>query len=246
MIVGAIWAVAAKDLRLLWRDRAAFLLAFAWPVAVAIFVGGLAPGFPRDGPVTPFEVTFPQGMLWGVISCAATFGIGLVNERRAGTLARLQVAPVPPSAVLAGKALAGLLAALSVELVLLTIGVIGFGLRPASLGLLALALVSVPVGLCGLTTLLASIVKTVRSAGGVTWVVLMTLAMMGGAMLPLASLPPEVQRGAMVSPVAWGILVIEAGTWRAWSLAEALPFLAGLWALGVASVLVGARAFTPR
>lgn len=242
----AVLAIARKDLTLLWRDRAAFLLAFAWPIAVAIFVGGLAPGLPRGGERTAFELSFPQGMLWGVISCAATFGIGLVNERRAGTLARLQIAPLAPTAVLAGKALAGYAAALTVELVLLTIGIAGFGLRASSIPMLTVALLSLPFGLCGLTTLLAAWVKTVRSAGGVTWVVLMSLAMMGGAMLPLATLPPAAVRVAVASPVAWGILAIEGATWRASSWLEVLPWLAGLWALGISSLVVGARAFSPR
>lgn len=46
------------------------------------------------GPSTGFDVTFPQGIVWGIIGCVMTFAIGLVSERVHGTFVRLQVAPL--------------------------------------------------------------------------------------------------------------------------------------------------------
>ena len=47
-----------------------------------------------DGPRNPFDITFPQGVIWGLIGCAMSFGISLVTERTHGTLVRLRMAPL--------------------------------------------------------------------------------------------------------------------------------------------------------
>jgi ABC-2 type transport system permease protein len=60
----------------------------------------------RTGPSNSFEVTFPQGMIWGIIGVAAAFGISIVVERTRGTLQRLRIAPIGIAHILAGKAIA--------------------------------------------------------------------------------------------------------------------------------------------
>lgn len=44
-----------------------------------------------EGPITPFQITFPQAMLWGILGCTATFAISIVKERTHGTFERLRV-----------------------------------------------------------------------------------------------------------------------------------------------------------
>ena len=58
-----------------------------------------------DGPRNPFDITFPQGVIWGLIGCAMSFGISLVTERTHGTLVRLRMAPLTSVQILGGKAL---------------------------------------------------------------------------------------------------------------------------------------------
>jgi len=60
----------------------------------------------QEGPRNPFEITFPQGLLWGVLGCTMAFAIGFVSERTQGTLFRLQMAPIGRIQLVAGKALA--------------------------------------------------------------------------------------------------------------------------------------------
>jgi len=57
----------------------------------------------RRGPANSFEVTFPQGVLWGLIGCVMMFGISLVTERTHGTLIRLRMAPLTRAQILGGK-----------------------------------------------------------------------------------------------------------------------------------------------
>src|SRR6185503_2734947 len=43
---------------------------------------------------SPWDISFPSAMLWGVIGCVAGFAVSLVKEQTEGTLLRLKVAPI--------------------------------------------------------------------------------------------------------------------------------------------------------
>src|ERR1051325_1716466 len=94
----------------------------------------------RSGePDNAFEITFPQGVMWGLIGCMMTFGISLVTERTRGTFVRLHIAPLTRAQILGGKALACFSAITIVELILFGIAW-NFGVRPTSIPLLVIAL----------------------------------------------------------------------------------------------------------
>lgn len=203
--------------------------------------GGLAANLASARPPSPYAVTFPQGIVWAVIACAATFAVSLVAERTRGTLLRLLVAPLRPFEILAGKALACLLAIAAMEAVLVAIATLGFGVIPQHWGLLVLALASTALGFVGVMMLLAALGRRTHSAAGLAWMVMMTLALLGGGMLPLFMMPSWLQLAASASPVAWALLAIEGAMWRGLGLAElALP-CGALIGLGLASAGVGAR-----
>jgi ABC-2 type transport system permease protein len=192
-------------------------------------------------PPSPYAVTFPQGIVWAVLACAATFALSLVDERKRGTLMRLAVAPISRLHVLAGKGLACLLAIVSMELVLILVALTVFGVRPTSWGLLAAALASTALGFVGVMVLLAVLGRHTSSAAGLSWAILMVVAMLGGGMLPLFLMPPWLQTLAKASPVAWSISAIEGGMWRGYGAAEMLPPCLALVALGLGCLAVGAR-----
>ncbi|MCA9685073.1 MAG: ABC transporter permease [Myxococcales bacterium] len=355
-----VWALAAKDLRLLLRDRGALFLTFLWPLILAGFFGALGPGFgaaleesdagagkmvvlivdedggaeakalraaleehPRisleaaelaraeervgagevpayvhlapgfaDGrsvelgvdprrageaellsgalelaayqardpqpaltiarrsitgegasarPPSPYAVTFPQGVIWAVLACAATFAVSLVHEHDRGTLLRLAVAPLPRWQILAGKGLACLLAILVMAAVLIAAAVLGFGVRPLSWPLLLVAVLATGLGFVGVMTLLAALGRRTASTAGLSWAVLMAMAMVGGGMLPLFLMPPWLQQVAWLSPVSWALRAIEGAVWRGSSLAEIGGACLALLLLGAVSLGFGAR-----
>src|SRR5690606_507415 len=193
-------------------------------------------------PPSPYAVTFPQGIVWAVLACAATFAVSLVDERSSGTLLRLAVAPVSRLTILAGKAGACLIAIVIMQLTLVSVAVLGFDVAPHDWGLLALALAATALGFVGVMTLLAVLGRRTRSAAGLSWAVLMSMAMLGGGMLPLFMMPSWLQTAATASPVAWALTAIEGAIWRGFSLAElALP-CAGLVVLGGVCLAIGSRA----
>lgn len=197
----------------------------------------------KVGPRSAFDFTFPQGILWGVIGSALGFALSLVTERTRGTLMRLETSPLSRLDVLVGKALACFVTIVSVEFLLLLLGVVFFGIRPGSWLLLAVASLAVAVCFVGIMMTVAVLGKTEQAAGGLGWAIMMPLTMFGGGMIPLFVMPAWMQTVSNVSPVKWGILALEGATWRGFSAAEmALP-VGVLVLVGVAGFGLGVRLF---
>ena len=176
-----------------------------------------------EGPRNPFDITFPQGVIWGLIGCAMSFGISLVTERTHGTLVRLRMAPLTAAQILGGKALSCFTSIMFVELMLLGVAM-GFGVRPTSYAMLALAGLSAAICFVGFMMLVASLGKTEQTASGAGWAILMPLSMIGGAMVPTFIMPAWIQSISFISPIRWTMLAIEGGVWRNFSIAEmAMP-----------------------
>jgi ABC-2 type transport system permease protein len=195
----------------------------------------------RSGPRNAYEVSFPQGVLWAILNGAFGFAMGLVNERTRGTLVRLRMAPVSRGKILAAKAGAALLSILIVATIVLTLGAIFFGIRPGSVPLLALALVSAAVALVGIMMVISVSGSSPRGVSGLGWAVMMAMSMTGGGMIPLFAMPPWMQTASMVSPVRWVIIALEGAFWRGFTPAQmALP-CGILLALGLVTFAFGTR-----
>ena len=193
-----------------------------------------------DGPRNPFDITFPQGVIWGLIGCAMSFGISLVTERTHGTLVRLRMAPLSNVQILAGKALSCFVSILFVEVMLLAVAM-AFGVRPTSYPMLALAGLSAAICFVGFMMLVASLGKTEQTASGAGWAILMPLSMVGGAMVPTFVMPSWVQSVSFISPIRWTMLAIEGGVWRQFTIAEMATPCAILIGVGLACFALGTR-----
>jgi ABC-2 type transport system permease protein len=194
-------------------------------------------------PKNSYDLTFPQGILWGIIGCVMTFGLGIVSERTHGTLVRLQMAPVSRAQILGGKALACFLAIAGVEVALFTIGRAFFGVRPTSWILLAAAGISAAVAFVGIMMLVSVLGKSEQAAAGAGWAVMLPLAMLGGGMIPLFVMPSWMVRAGNVSPAKWAVLAFEGAIWRGFSVTEMFLPCAILVATGIVCFAVGTRTF---
>jgi ABC-2 type transport system permease protein len=195
----------------------------------------------RAGPANSFEVTFPQGIMWGIIGCVMSFAIGLVSERVHGTLVRLQTAPISRLQILTGKALACFVAISLLQVAMMAIGVFGFGVQPGSYALLVLACVSASLGFVGFMMMIAGLGRTEQAAGGAGWAMLMPMTLFGGGMMPQFIMPPWMQMVGNASPVKWAILGLEGAVWRGFTLAEMLLPSAILLGFGAICFAIGVR-----
>lgn len=195
----------------------------------------------RAGPTSYFEISFPQAILWGLMMCAMSFAMTLVSERQQGTFLRLRVAPVTRTQIVGGKAAACLIVIGVVEVGLLALGRVAFGLRVTPSVVLLLALVASAVCFVGIMMLLATIGRTARAASGYATAAMLVLMMLGGGMVPVMFMPGWMRAIAVVSPVRWALLAIEGATWRGFSLSEMLLPCGVLVATGVVAFVAGVR-----
>ena len=197
---------------------------------------------PGNGPKNMYAVTFAQAIMWGVIGCCAGFAISLLTERTSGTLVRLRLSPLGWSAILAGKAVACFATTLFVGAMMLALAVIVFGVRPGSWPMLLLAMLCVACCFVGMMMLLAVIGRKAGS-GQIGWSIMLVLTMVGGGSIPLFAMPGWLQKASGLSPVKWGILALEGGLWRDFSLAEMLLPCAILLGVGATGFVLGSRLF---
>jgi ABC-2 type transport system permease protein len=197
-----------------------------------------------SGPRTPFEVTFPSGLAWGLIGTCMAFAISIVYERITGTFLRLRLAPVSRVQVLGGKALACFIGCLVSTAVLFAIGYFGLHIRITNPLGLAAAVMAAAFCFTGLMMLIAAIGRSPQSVSGAGWALMLILSMTGGGMIPLFAMPPWMQALSNFSLVKWAILGVEGAVWRGFSWAEmALP-LGILVAAGVVAFTAGAVALS--
>lgn len=195
----------------------------------------------RLGPRNAYDVSFPQGVLWAILNGAFGFAMGLVNERTRGTMVRLRMAPLTRSQILAAKAGAALIAIVTVAAIVLVVGATVFNVRPSSIPLLALAVISAASALTGIMLVISASGSTPRGVSGLGWAVMMTMSMTGGAMVPLFVMPAWMQTASMVSPVRWAIMALEGALWRGFTPSQMLLPCGILLGLGLGGYALGTR-----
>lgn len=192
-----------------------------------------------DGPPSSFAVSFPQGVVWGLMSCVMAFISALIRERSRGTMLRLTAAPISAAQVLAGKSLACFLCCVAVQALIVAVGALGFGVTVGSPSKMVVAVLAASLGFTGLTLLMAGLSRSEEGADGLGRAALMVLAMIGGGAIPLAFMPAAMLTVSHFSPFKWALLAFEGALWRGFSWTEMLLPCAILVAIAVAGFVLG-------
>ena len=140
----------------------------------------------------------------------STIGAGILAERTWHTADRLRASSVSPMVLLCGKAAPGLTLLAVQETVLLGFGSVVFGLRIASLGLVVVAgaVWSIAVLACGAA--LAMSVRSQAELSAATDLGGLVMTSIGGALVPLSTMPSWVRVIAPISPGYWGMRALSS------------------------------------
>jgi ABC-2 type transport system permease protein len=193
----------------------------------------------RKGPVTSFQITFPQAIVWGILGCSVTFAISIVQERKKGTFERLRLGPIGRAHILGGKGLACFITCVFIVCFLFAGTRLIFKMPLRSLPLFITSAICVIFCFVGLMMLICTLGRTEQSAGGAGWGMLMIMAMLGGGMVPLFFMPSWLKPFSNISPVKWSIFALEGGIWRNLTFIEMLTPLTVLLAIGSAAFIFG-------
>jgi ABC-type multidrug transport system permease subunit len=171
----------------------------------------------------------------------------ILAERFLGTFRRLQAMPVSRGVVFFGKVLAGFSVGVVQMTLLFAFGFAVFGL---SLGDQPLGLVPITIGVVaaatGLGALIAGFARTDQQATAFGTLIVLTMAALGGSMVPRFIMPDTMQTIALITPHAWAIdgyqeIIVQRG-----SLASILPHTAALLAFAAVFFAIGTWRFTYR
>lgn len=183
-----------------------------------------------------------QGALFTMFTVLGALGL-LVKERKQWTLQRLVVLPMQRGQILAGKILAyfslGMLQYGVVFAVGLLVGTT-FGRDP-----LAIVLVIATFVLCitSLAFALGTLVKSEEQANGISLLLSLTLAPLGGAWWPLEITPQFMQVIGHLSPVAWAMDAFHKLIFNGGTLVNILPELGVLLLFVLVFFAIGIRGF---
>ncbi len=179
---------------------------------------------------TSVQQNAPGWTLLAMFFLAIPLSVTFIKERAQGSLLRLQSMPVPTWVLFGGK-IAPYLVINQIQLVLiLAVGVWGLPLLGGDRltlgdapGAILLLGVSASLAAIAFALLVASLARTPEQATTLSATTILTLAALGGVMVPKMVMPPTMQQFAELSPFSWGLDGFLAIFVRGGHLRDVLP-----------------------
>ena len=193
----------------------------------------------NDKPLTSFQNTLSQTILWGMLTCTVTFAISIVKERTHGTFARLRIGPLGNAHILGGKGLGCFMTCIFTICTLFIIAKTVFDTPIGSLFLFILAALCTVLCFVGLMMFISTWGRTEQSVGAAGYATIVIMAMLGGVTFPVAFMPSWLRPFSQVIPAKWSIMALEGAIWRNFSLAEMISPCLILLATGLGAFLLG-------
>lgn len=163
-----------------------------------------------EGDKTPEPDSFQQNVPGYTVMFAFFIvmfaGRSFINEKNAGTFDRIHAAPISMFELYIGKLVPNLLLGIMQVFIMFSIGHFIFGM---SLGSSPLGLICISIALAwassSLGMLIASIGKSESQITGLSLMLVLTLAALGGTMVPLFIMPDIMKKIAFITPHAWAL-----------------------------------------
>lgn len=202
-------ARGAVELKQFFRERSGAAFTFAFPAVILLAFGAVATGKVANTGVSVRQYFTPGMIAFGIMFTSfSILGIGIAVERDQGTLKRLALTPMPPSAYLIGKVILVLVTTVVQVAFMLACGMIFLGVRlPATperwltlAWLLALSVTTLTL----LGIAVSSLPPSGKSASAIVNIPVVLLMFVSGVFtLPFSKLPPWVQHVGAFFPVKW-------------------------------------------
>ena len=213
-LVRVSYSLAKREFTRFIRQPQRVIGTVAQPLLFWLFLGaGFAGSFRPQGMenVTYLEYFFPGVMLMMMLFASIFSSITIIEDRDAGFLQGVLVAPVSRLAIVLGKVL-GATSIAMVQTLIFTVAApfLGLHLGAGSLMLLLTSFVLTGIGFSALGFLLAWGMKTTSAFHAVMMVFLMPLWMLSGALFPLANVPVAMKVVMLANPVSHALIIIRA------------------------------------
>lgn len=199
----------------------------------------------KAGPSIIYQTLVPAFMVMFAFFLINIMASSFINERKLGTLRRLQASPITPVQLLWGKTLPFLFVSILQSLILFASGKLMFGMSwgvyPA---MLLPVVVMTSVSATGLGLLLATIVRTESQVTSYATFLVIVLAGISGCYMPRAWLPQLMQNASLATPHAWALIAYQELLTREHPQMSLVVECCGVLALfGIVSFAIGCLRF---
>lgn len=213
-MIGVVRSLAWREFVRFIRQPQRVVGTVAQPILFWVFLGaGFTGSFRMPGAeeVSYLEYFYPGVMLMMVLFASIFSSITIIEDRDAGFLQGVLVAPVSRLSIVLGKVAGGSLIALAqVAILLLAVPFLGLHLSLGGLALLAAALVVTSIGFAALGFLLAWGMRSTSGFHAVMMVFLMPLWMLSGALFPIDNVPGWLYLPMVLNPVSHALVLLRA------------------------------------
>ncbi|MFN0088827.1 MAG: ABC transporter permease [Acidimicrobiales bacterium] len=199
----------------------------------------------EDESLSGIEFLTPGLLAWAV-SIGAVFGgaLTLVNWRTKGVLRRLRLTPTPAGEIAAARVAVSLAVALVQTALFLAVGVVIFDLQLSGPWWMAVPLVLVGnLAFLSIGLLVGAVSKTVDAASTIANLVVVPMAFLSGAFIPLDAAPAWMQAVADFMPLTHLLEALKDVMVRNQPAASTLPHIAVLVGFAAAFTLLATRLF---
>lgn len=214
-MTGAILTLWRRELVRFWRQPSRVVGAIGSPLVFWALLGsGFGRSFrPAGAPETTgyLEYFFPGILVLVVLFTAIFATISIIEDRHEGFLQGVLAAPVPRSAIVAGKVLASATLATVQAAALLLLGVVA-GVAPSAVSPLfsaAAVLAALAVGLSALGVFIAWRFDSIQGFHAVMNLVLVPLWLLSGAAFPASGAAGWVQLLMAINPLTYGVAALR-------------------------------------
>lgn len=174
----------------------------------------------------------------------AAIGGSLLDEKEAGTLKRLLMAPVKPLSILLAKMGTAMVVSILQLTAMFVFAWLAFGL-PIFMDILTLILLilCISFAVSSFGVFLVSTVKTRQQLQGMSTIIIILMSAIGGSMIPISMMPEFMQNIAGISVNYWGVEGFFDIFWRQLPLIDILPKMGILLAIGLGMTLISTLLF---
>jgi ABC-2 type transport system permease protein len=203
-------ALIGHNLKLLLGDPGPIILYLVIPVlSILVMRPTMKTILVQEGykNVNGSEQAVPGFMIMFLFLWVITLGRGFFVEHGWNTWERMRASQASVGQVLAGKLLPGALLILAQIVITMVIGLTVFGMNSRG-PLPVLLVVAVPLITCvlAMTAAIVALVQTYAQLEAIGNMILIVFAAMGGALTPVASLPPTIRAIGHAFPSYWALL----------------------------------------
>lgn len=209
MTLAAVYTIWLREVKLYFRARSRLAASLATPFFWLAFAGiGLSSSFALVG----MKMSYLEFMAPGILGMSVFFtslfsGVSVLWERQFGFLKEILIAPVPRSAVVAGKILGGAtIAMFQGVLMLFLIAAMGIKISGAAGALIALFFVLlISASFVALGLAFASRLEDPHGFTSVMGFIAMPIFFLSGALFPLYRLPEWLKTLTYLNPLTYGV-----------------------------------------